>query len=170
MSTRSGLLTFMCLLLLTACTPQDEAELRAAAEQARQTAVARRQRAILDDPQTIAIRRTDEELRGMLHDEVGYRRLRRFHGLSNLQAQQESDGSPVSLLHANRRVRGPLFSLLACSGVARRLQRRSRSSPSAPRLSALTRSDGLCRRKEAGPTRSPCPARTRTFDHPKESV
>ena len=41
MSTRSGLLTFMCLLLLTACTPQDEAELRAAAEQARQTAVAR---------------------------------------------------------------------------------------------------------------------------------
>lgn len=41
MSTRSGLLAFLCLLLLAGCTPQEEAELKTAAEQARQTAVAR---------------------------------------------------------------------------------------------------------------------------------
>lgn len=38
---RSGLPAFLCLLLLAACTPQDEANLKAVAEQARQTAVAR---------------------------------------------------------------------------------------------------------------------------------
>jgi len=41
MSIRSGLLAFLCLLLFADCTPQEEAELKAAAEQARQTAVAR---------------------------------------------------------------------------------------------------------------------------------
>ncbi len=38
---RSGLLFVLCLLLLVGCTAQDEAELKAIAEQARQTAVAR---------------------------------------------------------------------------------------------------------------------------------
>ncbi len=41
MRIQSGFLILLCLLLLTACTPQDEADLKAAAEQARQTAVAR---------------------------------------------------------------------------------------------------------------------------------
>ncbi|PKO22772.1 MAG: hypothetical protein CVU38_07615 [Chloroflexi bacterium HGW-Chloroflexi-1] len=41
MSIRSGLLAFLCLLLFAGCTPQEEADLKAAAEQARQTAVAR---------------------------------------------------------------------------------------------------------------------------------
>jgi len=40
MITRFGLSMVLCLVLLAACTPQDEAELKAIAEQARQTAVA----------------------------------------------------------------------------------------------------------------------------------